>query len=241
MNYNQNINLNELLSPAWVSLIDTDILNKTNILLNKEIDNCKKTSYEIYPYNIHDIFNVFNLLLLDNIKVVIIGQDPYHSNKLQANGIAFSVNKGVTIPPSLRNIYKEMSSNFNCEKKLLNGDLTELVKQGVFLLNASLTVKQKHPNSHASVWQIFTNHIIDIISKNKSNIIFIAWGSYASDKLKNIDQNKHTLITTSHPSPLSCYKTEFPFIGSNIFTKINDILINNNKKPIKWIEEINNV
>ena len=104
----------------------------------------------------------------------------------------------------------------------------------MFLLNTSLTVKQKHPNSHANIWNKFTDHIIDIISKNCKNVIFVAWGSYALEKFKNIDKSKHNLLFSSHPSPLSCYKTQFPFIGSKIFLKINEILKNKNLKEINW-------
>lgn len=234
MNY-ENINLNNLLPDHWKNLIDNQILNKSNNLLQKEILECKNNFYEIYPFNPNDIFKTFNLTPIENIKVVIIGQDPYHANKFQANGIAFSVNNKVIIPPSLRNIYKELSSNYPYNSTLKkDGNLSNWVEQGVFMLNASLTVKQKHPNSHVHVWEEFTTHIIDIISRNCDNVIFVAWGSYAFDKLKNINKEKHILLTSSHPSPLSCYKTEFPFIGSNVFLKINDILKNKNLKEINW-------
>ena len=228
MNYPEDITFTNLIPKEWLSFIDENTLYNTNELLKQEILKCKKSIYEIYPYHLNDIFKVFNLTKLQDIKVVIIGQDPYHSNKFQANGIAFSVNKGVSIPPSLRNILKEL--NYNC----VNSDLSKWVEQGVFLLNTSLTVKQKHPNSHANIWNKFTDHIIDIISKNCKNVIFVAWGSYALEKFKNIDKSKHNLLFSSHPSPLSCYKTQFPFIGSKIFLKINEILKNKNLKEINW-------
>jgi len=230
MNYSTNITLNQLLCDSWKSYIDKDILQNTNNLLSLEINKCKETFFEIYPFKQSDIFKIFNLTYLDNIKVVIIGQDPYHSNKFQANGIAFSVNNGVTIPPSLKNIYKEVNS----KEKNINGDLSNWVKQGVFMLNASLTVKQKHPNSHCLIWDQFTSHIIDLISTHTNNVIFVGWGAYAINKLKNIDTTKHILLTSSHPSPLSCYKTDKPFFGSNIFININEILKKNNKTPILW-------
>lgn len=234
MNY-ENINLNDLLPDNWKNLIDQQILNNSNDFLQKEIIDCKNKHYEIYPFNSTDIFKIFNLTPIENIKVVIIGQDPYYANKFQANGIAFSVNNKVVIPPSLRNIYKELSSNYPINSGLKrDGDLSKWVEQGIFMLNASLTVKQKYPNSHVHIWEYFTTHIIDIISKNCDKVIFVAWGSYALNKLKNIDKTKHTLLVSSHPSPLSCYKTNCPFIGSNIFLKINNILKNNNLKEINW-------
>lgn len=234
MNYESELNLYNLLPNTWKNILNKDTINKTNILLKNEIVN-SKDSY-IFPFTQTDIFKIFHLTELSNIKVVILGQDPYYANKFQANGIAFSVNNGVTIPPSLRNIYKELNSNYpsnNCNDKDNDG-LSKWVEQGVFLLNTSLTVKQKLPNSHVSIWNEFTNHIIDAISDNCEFVIFVAWGAFAFEKLKNIDLKKHILLSSSHPSPLSCYKTKSPFIGSKIFFKINEILKNKNLHEIIW-------
>lgn len=234
MNY-ESKNLTELLPKSWISLIDENILQNTNNLLNNEISKCKNTFHEIYPYQQYDIFKIFHINSLNDIKVVILGQDPYYANKFQANGIAFSVNNNVILPPSLRNIYKELNYNYSQFNNIsYSGNLLNWVQQGVFMLNASLTVKQKHPNSHNYIWEEFTTHIIDIISKKRENIIFVAWGNCALNRFKNIDLNKHILLTSSHPSPLSCYKTENPFIGSNIFLKINEILKNKNSIEIIW-------
>lgn len=231
MNYSKDISLSELFPESWYTYIDTKILDSVTNNLKEEQN--KYTHSEFYPYKQEDIFKIFSLCPLEDIKVVILGQDPYHSSKLQANGMAFSVNKKVTIPPSLRNIFKEVGI------KPGHGDLTEWVRQGVFLLNASLTVKEKSPNSHEFMWGNFVKHIIDIINENTEGVIFVAWGNFAVNRYTNLNLNKHTLLTSSHPSPLSCYKTDKPFIGSDVFSKINEILLGNEKKPINWgINEI---
>jgi uracil-DNA glycosylase len=226
MNYSKDIDLKNLLPNDWLKYINISLLNKLTDSLHKE--QLKHTTSEFYPYNQHDIFKIFNLCKLEDIKVVVLGQDPYYSNKHQANGIAFSVNQNVKIAPSLRNIFKEL------DIKPSHGDLTNWVKDGVFLLNASLTVTQKLPNSHQYIWKEFIQHIIDIINENCTNIIFVAWGLSAQKKYETINLNKHKLLSSSHPSPLSCYKTDTPFIGSNVFNKINENLKIQNKEEIKW-------
>ena len=220
MNYTKNIDLKELFPQKWREHIDLSILNDVTKYLNIE----KDKNSEFYPFNQNDIFKIFHLCNLEDIKVVILGQDPYHSCKFQANGIAFSVNQNVKIPPSLRNIFKEANI------KPSHGDLSDWVKQGVFLLNASLTVTQKTPNSHEYIWRKFITHIIDVINEKCNNIIFVSWGNFALNRYSNLNLSKHKLLCSSHPSPLSCYKTDNPFIGSNVFTEINK----SKKAPIKW-------
>jgi uracil-DNA glycosylase len=222
MNYTKNIDLKELFPQKWREHIDLSILNDVTKYLNIEKD--KNNDSEFYPFNQNDIFKIFHLCNLEDIKVVILGQDPYHSSKCQANGIAFSVNQNVKIPPSLRNIFKEANI------KPSHGDLSDWVKQGVFLLNASLTVTQKTPNSHEYIWRKFITHIIDVINEKCNNIIFVSWGNFALNRYSNLNLSKHKLLCSSHPSPLSCYKTDNPFIGSNVFTEINK----SKKAPIKW-------
>ena len=222
MNYSTNINLKTLLPKDWLQHIRSDIIDELSYKLQQE--SIKNLESEFYPYNQEDIFKIFNLCTLENIKVVVLGQDPYYSSKLQANGIAFSVNKNVPIPPSLKNIFKEAGIS------PVHGDLTSWVKQGVFLLNASLTVKKGLPNSHKNIWNKFITHIINIINEKCEKIIFVSWGNYALNKFSNINLTKHVLLTSSHPSPLSCYKTCKPFIGSKVFEKINQI----NKIQIDW-------
>lgn len=236
MNYPDDLNLSDLLHDSWLKYIDKNQLHIVNKSLLSEVQ--KNKNSEFYPYNVHDIFKIFNLCNLNNIKVVILGQDPYFSNKFQANGIAFSVNDNVKIPPSLRNIYKEIKSSnilYNDNSSYQStGDLSNWVKQGVFLLNASLTVKQKNPNSHEKIWKDFITHIIELIDHYCENIIFVAWGSSALNRYKNINLNKHIILSSSHPSPLSCYKTNTPFITSNVFNNINNILKSQNKTEIIW-------
>lgn len=222
MNYSKDIDLKSLLPQNWLEHIDTSLLNDVSNHLQIEREKCPNS--EFYPYKQEDIFKIFQLCPLENIKVVILGQDPYHSSKFQANGIAFSVNKKVAIPPSLRNIFKEVGI------KPSHGDLTSWVEQGVFLLNASLTVKEKTPNSHEYMWGKFITHVINIINKKCDNIIFVSWGNFALNRYSHLDLTKHKLFVSSHPSPLSCYKTDKPFIGSKVFDKINNTL----DKPINW-------
>lgn len=226
MNYSKDIDLKKLLPNDWLKYINITLLDKLTNSLHQE--QLKNTTLEFYPYNQYDIFKIFHLCKLEDIKIVILGQDPYYSNKYQANGIAFSVNPNVTIPPSLQNIFKEANIKPN------NGDLSNWVKQGVFLLNASLTVTHKIPNSHQYIWKEFIQHIIDIINDNCTNITFIAWGLSAKKKYETINLNKHKLLSSSHPSPLSFYKTNNPFRGSDVFNKINEILKTQNKEEIKW-------
>jgi len=176
------------------------------------------------------IFNAFNFTTPNNIKVVILGQDPYHG-KGQANGLSFSVTNGVKTPPSLRNIFKELQSDLN-HSIPTNGNLDSWTNQGVLLLNATLTVREKKAGSHQELgWEPFTDSVIKKISDKKEGIIFLLWGAFAQKKSVLIDANKHHILTASHPSPFSAYKG---FLGCKHFSKTNKILLNNNQKPINW-------
>ena len=183
---------------------------------------------EVYPPN-KDIFKAFELCDIDNIKIVIIGQDCYHGEG-QANGLCFSVNKDVKIPPSLRNIYKELKNDLNIERS--SNDFSNLANQGVLLLNSSLTVHEKLAGSHLNIWENFTNNVINHIS-NASNdpIVFILWGNYAKSKKKFISDT-HYIIEGTHPSPLSANRGGF--FGNKYFSKANELLVKNNKTPINW-------
>ncbi len=225
MNY-INFDLNQLVDISWLNYINKDILQDIENSLNIEIQ--KNLDTEFYPYKQDDIFKIFKTCSLKDAKVVILGQDPYYASKNQANGIAFSVNNGEKLPPSLKNIYKEAKINTK------NGDLTNWVKQGVFLLNSSLTVQANCPNSHQKIWNKFISHIIYLINKENEGVVFVSWGNSALEKYKCIDLKKHTILSTSHPSPLSCYKTDNPFMGSDIFIKINQKLKDLNKEKINW-------
>lgn len=188
----------------------------------------------VYP-SMYDIFNALKWTPYAQTKVVILGQDPYHGVN-QAHGLAFSVKKGVAIPPSLVNIYKELNRSLGCYIPN-NGYLEKWARQGVLLLNASLTVVKDRANSHSAIgWEIFTDDVIRCLNDRDDPVIFLLWGSFAAKKAYFIDQKKHYVLTTSHPSPLSVHRG---FLGCNHFKKANEILVQNGKEPIDWqIENI---
>lgn len=217
-----------LINKEWDYIIDQCFGLERLIKLIDFID-IQRSSKTIYPDK-EDVFTAFNLTSFKDIKVVIIGQDPYF-NEGQANGLAFSVKENVQIPPSLRNIFKELNSDLNISIPT-SGDLSKWAKQGVLLLNSTLTVEEKKPNSHVSYpWSIFTDSIIKYISDYKSKVVFILWGNFAKSKSKLIDESEHFVIKTSHPSPLSARHS---FFGSKVFSKTNIYLKNNHIKEIDW-------
>lgn len=177
-----------------------------------------------------EILSAFQLTPLKDIKVVILGQDPYHEVG-QAHGLAFSVKKGIKIPPSLRNIYKEIY--LEGEGKVFNhGFLESWARQGVFLLNSSLTVREGSANSHSRIgWETFTDEIIKIINERREGVIFLLWGNNARSKKKYIDERKNIILETVHPSPLSANRG---FLGCGHFKKVNDILKSKGKEKIDW-------
>ena len=183
----------------------------------------------IYP-SMYDIFNSMKITSLDNLKVVLLGQDPYH-NEGQAMGLSFSVPDGVDIPPSLVNIYKEIKSELNILPKT-TGNLTGWAKQGVLLLNAVLTVRAHQANSHKGKgWEFFTDSIIKKISNEKEHVVFLLWGGNARSKKPLIDPNKHLILECAHPSPLSAYNG---FFGCGHFIKTNEYLTKWGIEPIDW-------
>ena len=183
----------------------------------------------IYPDK-HNIFKALELSDFDDTKVVILGQDPYY-NYGQAEGLSFSVKPGVSIPPSLKNIYKELKNDLGLEISN-NGSLTAWARQGVLLLNASLTVEDKKPNSHKNIgWQIFTDKIISYLNSRKEPLVFILWGNFAISKKELINNQNHLIIESSHPSPLSARRG---FFGSKPFSRTNDFLKSHNIKEIDW-------
>lgn len=214
---------------AWTELLkdefDKEYFSKIVDFLNNEYS--RKT---IFPPK-ELIFNIFKKIAPNDVKVVILGQDPYHGDN-QANGMSFSVNKGEKIPPSLRNIYLELYSDLKVDLPN-HGDLTSWVNQGVFLLNATLTVEKSKPNSHKDIgWQIFTDRVISIISNLDFPKVFILWGSFAISKKELIAQNPNNFVITSpHPSPFSANRG---FFGSRPFSKTNEYLTKNGIKPIDW-------
>jgi len=177
----------------------------------------------------NQIFRALEITPFDDIEVVIIGQDPYH-NDFQANGLCFSVSEQVTAPPSLKNIFIELKDDVGVVRT--SKELDDWGKQGVLLLNATLTVRAHTPNSHKDLgWETFTNFIIKEISDKKENVVFVLWGAFAQKKAEFIDPAKHFIITSAHPSPFSVYRG---FFGSKPFSKINEYLVSKGKKPISW-------
>ena len=184
---------------------------------------------QIYPKS-KDIFKAFELTSFEDVKVIIVGQDPYHGPN-QANGLAFSVNSGTNFPPSLLNIYKEYSSDLSLSLPN-DGDLSSWAKQGVLLLNSILTVESGHPGSHKNLgWEKFTNAIIRVLSDKKKYLVFILWGAYAQSKKVFIDSSNHHIISSPHPSPLSAHRG---FFGSKPFSRCNEYLRANKIDEINW-------
>jgi uracil-DNA glycosylase len=176
------------------------------------------------------IFRAFELCPPGQVKVVIIGQDPYHSAG-QAHGLCFSVNHGVRVPPSLKNIYKELESDVPGFKSPLSGDLQAWAKQGVLMLNAILTVKEGSPGSHRTFgWEKFTDAVIRKVSELRPTVVFLLWGNYAIQKRQLIDENKHLVLTAAHPSPLA----RGAFFGCRHFSKTNAWLISKGLSPVNW-------
>jgi uracil-DNA glycosylase len=225
------------LSPSWQSIL-ADEFQKAYFrnLVTFVQSQRKQFPGIIYPAE-NQTFQALNLCEIENIKVVILGQDPYPT-KGHANGLSFSVQPTVfPLPKSLQNIFKELKANYP-EKYILNGDLTSWSKQGVLLLNTTLTVQEGIPNSHSKQgWEIFTDEIILKISQNRNQVVFLLFGKDAHSKETLIDANKHLLIKTSHPSPLGVFKSGKDFVafqGSNIFTLTNSYLKSHEKAEINW-------
>ena len=200
-----------------------DYFKKLGIFVKNEYN--KK---EIYPkYN--DIFNALRYTDYDDVKVVILGQDPYHGYN-EAHGLSFSVKKGTPMPPSLQNIFKELENDLNIKKT--DSDLTSWAKQGVFLLNSIMTVEKDKPLSHKDKgWEIFTDNIIKCLNEREKPIVFVLWGSYARSKKVLITNKRHLVLESVHPSPLSAYRG---FFRSKPFSKINAFLEKNNIEKIEW-------
>lgn len=176
------------------------------------------------------IFAAFDASPFDQTKVVIVGQDPYHGPG-QANGLCFSVNPGVEFPPSLRNIFREVADDTGAPVPA-DGDLTRWARQGVLLLNSSLTVREHAAGSHAGIgWEQFTDAVVSKLSETRENLVFILWGSYAIRKGAGIDRNRHLVLTSAHPSPLSAYRG---FFGNHHFSTANSYLVAHGKTPIVW-------
>ncbi len=212
----------------WVEVIEEEKQKEYYKKLKKIIDERYQTT-QVYPPK-EKIFNAFSLCKYENLKVVILGQDPYHQ-KGQAQGLAFSTPANIKNPPSMVNILKEIVDDVG-SSICLDGDLTPWAKQGVLLINTVLTVEDSLPNSHQNIgWEIFTDNIIKYISDNQQGVVFLLWGSPALKKSKLIDERKHYILTAPHPSPLSAYRG---FFGCKHFSKTNEILKRLGKSEIIW-------
>ena len=211
--------------------------NLTEFLLSPKMDALrdfllqeKQQNKVIYPPS-SLIFNALNTTPLNQVKVVIIGQDPYHGPN-QAHGLSFSVQRGVALPPSLRNIFHELHTDLGVPIPR-HGDLTHWAEQGVLLLNSVLTVEAGQPTSHQKQgWEDFTDHVIDVLNQQREHIVFILWGAYAQRKGQRIDPNKHLILKAAHPSPLAANRGGF--FGCKVFSKSNNYLKQNGIEPIDW-------
>lgn len=233
-NFNM-LSLIQSLKTDWKEFLE--IIYKTRLEDFEKMDRFLDTQQEmfmdlqeIYPPR-PVIFKTFDFFNVSDLKIVILGQDPYHGPK-QAMGMCFSVPKSIRVPPSLVNIYKEIKNCYPAHVISEHGDLTHWNKQGILLLNTSLTVRQASPNSHSAMWRPITNSIIQEISDRCENIIFLLWGTHARSKKKIIDLNKHYILESKHPSPLSANRGGW--FGCNHFKKVNDILETLGKMGIKW-------
>jgi uracil-DNA glycosylase len=217
-----------ILNREWKEFLSSDLESDSfNNLMEFLTSEYKRE--KVYPKYI-DLFRGFNLLSPSTIKVVIVGQDPYHGEG-QANGLAFSVFPNIKIPPSLRNIYLELVDDLNC-KVPVNGDLTKWAREGVLLINAVLSVIDSKPNSHKNKgWEDFTDSVLHKLSSQYENIVFILWGASSQKKSILIDESKHLIIKSPHPSPLSSYRG---FFKSKPFSKTNSYLKQHHKKEIDW-------
>lgn len=217
------------IEPSWKKVLSAEFDQEYFQQLTQFV----KTEYlssTVYPPP-KFIFRAFELTPFDKVKVVILGQDPYHGRG-QANGLCFAVNHGVRLPPSVQNIYKEIATDLGHPAKYQDGDLEEWARQGVLLLNATLTVSEKNPGSHQKKgWEEFTDAVIRTLSQQKDHLVFILWGAYAQKKGAVIDDTKHLVIKSAHPSPFSAFSG---FFGSQPFSKCNNYLSLFGDDPIDW-------
>ena len=218
---------NPQLEPGWLSLLNEEF-DKEYFVRLKQFLLQEKATHRVFPEG-GLIFNAFNLTPLDKVKVVILGQDPYHGIG-QAHGLSFSVPNGVKAPPSLVNIFKELKGDLGLEIPS-TGNLSKWAEQGVLLLNATLTVRENTAGSHQKKgWEIFTDTVIKKLSDNKSGLVFLLWGNYAKNKTEFIDANKHHILTAPHPSPLA----RGGFFKCKHFSKTNEFLKQQGQSPIDW-------
>jgi uracil-DNA glycosylase len=224
-----------MIKPFWQQIINHEQSQQYYCQLQKKITEQRSQGIAIFPEE-KDVFRAFEYVDLPDVKVVILGQDPYHglggNGMPQAHGLAFSVQQGVKVPPSLVNIYKELVTDINGFVTPEHGELTAWAQQGILLLNTVLTVQQGQAHSHAKLgWETFTDNIIEAINQHNPGCVFILWGAHAQKKGRNIDGTKHLVLNGPHPSPLSAYRG---FFGCQHFSKANSWLANNGKEIVNW-------
>jgi uracil-DNA glycosylase len=220
--------MNVKIEPSWKSALK-EFFQQDSFLNLVSFVKDEYSKEKIYPEG-KDIFNAFWHCPLEKVKVVILGQDPYHGPG-QAHGLSFSVKPGIPFPPSLLNIFKELKSDLGLDLPP-NGDLTRWADQGVFLLNSTLTVRAHQAGSHQKKgWEEFTDGVIKTINDTRANVVFLLWGAYAQKKSELIDSSKHFILKAPHPSPLSAHRG---FLGCKHFSKANEYLISTGLKPIDW-------
>ena len=215
------------LPPDWKAVL-ADEVKKTYFQQLKEFVDAERAEHHVFPPE-SDVFNAFNLTPYERVSVLLLGQDPYHDDG-QAHGLCFSVRPGLTPPPSLRNVFKELHDDLGCTIPK-NGYLVPWAEQGVLLLNAVLTVRAHMPTSHKDKgWETFTDAVIRKLDARPRPLVFLLWGAYAQKKIKLIDTNRHRIVTAAHPSPLSFKK----FLGSKCFSAVNTALEELGETPIDW-------
>ena len=213
---------------SWKTHLDPEFEKDYMLQLRTFLQAEKQSGYTILPRS-EEVFNAFNHTPFDAVKIVILGQDPYHGVG-QAHGLSFSVRKGIAIPPSLQNIYKELQTDIPGFQYPTHGELTQWADQGVLLLNATLTVRLSQAGSHQNKgWEQFTDQAIASLSEHREGLIFMLWGKFAQNKIPLINTNKHHVLKAAHPSPFSAYNG---FFGSQHFSKANEILVQQGKSPI---------
>jgi len=218
------------LESSWKEILENEFSKEYMIRLREFLKNEQEQHRVIYPPS-RFIFNAFNRTPFNDVRIVILGQDPYHGEQ-QAHGLSFSVQKGISIPPSLQNIFKELHIDVPEFRIPEHGDLTGWADQGIFLLNATLTVEAFKAGSHQKRgWEIFTDKVIAELSQRRSGLVFLLWGKFAQSKAKLIDSNKHYILTAAHPSPLSAYNG---FFGCRHFSKANAYLKKMGAEEINW-------
>ncbi|SKB43314.1 uracil-DNA glycosylase [Daejeonella lutea] len=218
------------LEASWMEILNEEFQKDYMKNLRSYLQLAKTQGRTIYPSG-KLIFNAFEHTPFNKVKVVILGQDPYHGPN-QAHGLSFSVQKGVQFPPSLQNIFKELMSEYKEFKYPAHGDLSQWADQGVLLLNATLTVEAHKPGSHQKQgWENFTDKVIENLSEKKSGIIFLLWGKFAQAKANLINDSKHHILQSAHPSPFSAHNG---FFGNNHFKRVNEILEKEGKTGINW-------